>query len=152
MLQYVKVIIIININIIISIIHHLFIYLLRAISAALARDVPSQCHACHLLLISGPHLAKSYHHLFPVKPFDETRVELVKSEDGDIQPRYCQGCRARLETEGPQSREVTALKCPDCACLVCFECDLYIHGTLHNCPGCELQLGAAEAATASGLP
>lgn len=26
--------------------------------------------------------------------------------------------------------------CPECKLPFCIDCDLYIHGTLHNCPGC----------------
>ena len=29
------------------------------------------------------------------------------------------------------------VRCPDCKELFCYDCDLYIHETLHNCPGCE---------------
>jgi transcription initiation factor TFIIH subunit 2 len=33
-------------------------------------DVPTDCDICGLMLVSAPHLARSYHHLFPVKPYD----------------------------------------------------------------------------------
>ncbi len=29
------------------------------------------------------------------------------------------------------------VRCPECKQLFCYDCDLYIHETLHNCPGCE---------------
>lgn len=29
-------------------------------------DVPTDCEVCGLLVVSSPHLARSYHHLFPV--------------------------------------------------------------------------------------
>jgi len=32
-------------------------------------DVPTDCGVCGLMIVSAPHLARSYHHLFPVKPF-----------------------------------------------------------------------------------
>ena len=32
--------------------------------------------------------------------------------------------------------------CPQCRCLFCFDCDAYIHESLHNCPGCESRGGA----------
>jgi hypothetical protein len=28
------------------------------------------------------------------------------------------------------------LRCPQCRHLFCFECDAYVHESLHNCPGC----------------
>jgi transcription initiation factor TFIIH subunit 2 len=34
-------------------------------------DLPCSCHVCGLTLVSSPHLARSYHHLFPVKAFSE---------------------------------------------------------------------------------
>ena len=33
-------------------------------------DVPTDCDVCGLMVVSAPHLARSYHHLFPVKPYD----------------------------------------------------------------------------------
>lgn len=32
-------------------------------------DVPTDCDICGLMVVSSPHLARSYHHLFPVKPY-----------------------------------------------------------------------------------
>ncbi len=34
-------------------------------------ELPTACHVCGLTLVSSPHLARSYHHLFPVRPFQE---------------------------------------------------------------------------------
>lgn len=33
-------------------------------------DIPTDCPVCDLVIVSAPHLARSYHHLFPVKPYD----------------------------------------------------------------------------------
>ncbi|CAI5979480.1 unnamed protein product [Closterium sp. NIES-65] len=33
--------------------------------------LPAECPECALTLVSSPHLARSYHHLFPVPPFSE---------------------------------------------------------------------------------
>ena len=32
-------------------------------------DVPTDCDICGLMIVSSPHLARSYHHLFPVKAY-----------------------------------------------------------------------------------
>lgn len=40
-------------------------------------DIPSACSICKLPLVSSAHLARSYHHLFPVAPF----VELKSRDD-----------------------------------------------------------------------
>eukprot|EP00947_MAST-08B_sp_MAST-8B-sp1_P005344 g5344.t1 len=34
-------------------------------------DIPSECAVCSLQLVAAPHLARTYHHLFAVKAFEE---------------------------------------------------------------------------------
>lgn len=48
---------------------------------------------------------------------------------------HCYGCLRSLE-DGAESQGVI-VQCPDCKYLFCFDCDTYVHETLHNCPGCE---------------
>ena len=38
---------------------------------AKASDLPTDCAVCGLKLVLAPHLARSFHHLFPVPPFVE---------------------------------------------------------------------------------
>lgn len=38
-------------------------------------ELPVECRACGLTLVSAPHLARSYHYLFPVEPFKEFAYE-----------------------------------------------------------------------------
>ncbi len=33
------------------------------------------------------------------------------------------------------------VRCPRCKHVFCFDCDAYIHESLHNCPGCEALAG-----------
>ncbi|KAF7984210.1 hypothetical protein HWV62_16000 [Athelia sp. TMB] len=33
-------------------------------------DVPTDCDICGLMIVSSPHLARSYHHLFPVRAYE----------------------------------------------------------------------------------
>lgn len=40
-------------------------------------DLPSTCHVCGLTLVSSSQLARSYHHLFPVKPYTEVSSSQV---------------------------------------------------------------------------
>lgn len=54
---------------------------------------------------------------------------------------YCFGCLRDLN-EKPESSTLAAgpgvvVSCPDCKQVFCFECDAFIHETLHNCPGCQ---------------
>ena len=37
-------------------------------------DVPTDCDICGLMIVSSPHLARSYHHLFPVKAYQPMYV------------------------------------------------------------------------------
>lgn len=45
-------------------------------------DLPSDCAVCGLRLILAPHLARTFHHLFPVRPFAELGEEEMLSNTG----------------------------------------------------------------------
>nr|CAH0101660.1 unnamed protein product [Daphnia galeata] len=47
-------------------------------------ELPVECKQCGLTLVSAPHLARSYHHLFHIKPFIE-RAKLPEMT-------YCFAC------------------------------------------------------------
>ena len=179
---------------------------------------------CSLTLISSPHLARSYHHLFPVPAYQELPPESAQQladavtsgtsprqlaeslaaqqqasqqqqqagEDGpgvqgagqqgqhDSQPPaprvmaallasahaqpcelphalYCFGCLRDLTpasaSQGAAGGRAAAppmvLHCGRCHHLFCFDCDSYVHESLHNCPGCESRNRGAAAATPS---
>ncbi|KAI9223775.1 Ssl1-like-domain-containing protein [Blastocladiella britannica] len=106
--------------------------------------VPSDCPVCGLTLVLSPHLARSYHHLFPVPIYQEVmRWQEVKSQE-------CAACAAPLPA-GPTAAELALLvdkipptdryQCPRCAQQVCIECDVYVHEVLHNCPMCSEGVG-----------
>lgn len=38
-------------------------------------ELPADCAVCGLKLVLSPHLARSFHHLFPVAPFSEVTLE-----------------------------------------------------------------------------
>lgn len=38
-------------------------------------ELPTECVICGLTLVSSPHLARSYHHLFPVSLFKEVTIQ-----------------------------------------------------------------------------
>uniref|UniRef100_A0A6M2DRR6 Putative rna polymerase ii transcription initiation/nucleotide excision repair factor tfiih n=1 Tax=Xenopsylla cheopis TaxID=163159 RepID=A0A6M2DRR6_XENCH len=48
-------------------------------------ELPVECLACGLTLVAAPHLARSYHHLFPVSSFAEIKYEEQASN--------CFGCQ-----------------------------------------------------------
>ena len=54
-------------------------------------ELPCSCHICGLTLVSSPHLARSYHHLFPVRAFSEipqAELEAVKAVSGTASDYY----------------------------------------------------------------
>ncbi|KAI3791416.1 hypothetical protein L2E82_05185 [Cichorium intybus] len=96
-------------------------------------ELPTECRICGLTLVSSPHLARSYHHLFPVTPFDDVAPSIVPNQHR--RPKNCFGCQQSLLNPGNiPGRCVT---CPKCKQFFCLDCDIYIHESLHNCPGCE---------------
>lgn len=105
-------------------------------------DLPCECHVCGLTLVSSPHIARAYHHLFPVRPFEEVASSEVGGlsdkdgagvwEGGSGARALCFGCRMDLLVKGAGM----VLRCPGCGNLFCFDCDAFVHESLHNCPGC----------------
>uniref|UniRef100_A0A8C9F4B9 VWFA domain-containing protein n=1 Tax=Pavo cristatus TaxID=9049 RepID=A0A8C9F4B9_PAVCR len=43
-------------------------------------ELPVECKVCGLTLVSAPHLARSYHHLFPLDAFQEVPLEEYQGE------------------------------------------------------------------------
>ncbi|XP_077239516.1 general transcription factor II H2 [Tasmannia lanceolata] len=97
-------------------------------------ELPTECRICGLTLVSSPHLARSYHHLFPISPFIEVPPTLP-SNLYQKSPRTCFGCQQILSNPGGNS--IIRVACPKCKQHFCYDCDIYIHESLHNCPGCE---------------
>ncbi|CAG0914436.1 unnamed protein product [Notodromas monacha] len=104
-------------------------------------QIPVECKICGLTLASAPHLARSYHHLFPLKPFSETSLaealSVVNSEE-DLMQSYCTGCMGHLKPSRP------VFRCDDCAELFCSDCDLFLHEYVHTCPGCASRTDAGK--------
>ncbi|GAU96122.1 hypothetical protein RvY_07611 [Ramazzottius varieornatus] len=90
-------------------------------------ELPVECKVCGLTLVSAPHLARSYHHLFPVEPFEEITPEDVSSS----QNQRCFSCLVETHSD-----KVALFKCKACQQQFCIDCDLFIHEVLHSCPGC----------------
>ncbi|KAL6199978.1 hypothetical protein ACLB2K_029760 [Fragaria x ananassa] len=97
-------------------------------------ELPTECRICGLTLISSPHLARSYHHLFPIVPFDEVCMSLFSDQQNKL-PKACFGCQESLL--GPGNKPGLRVACPKCKQHFCLDCDIYIHESLHNCPGCD---------------
>ncbi|XP_067016583.1 general transcription factor IIH subunit 2-like [Acropora muricata] len=91
-------------------------------------DLPVECKDCGLTLVSAPHLARSYQHLFPLAQFTEIDLTVVEYEQHQSL-RLCFACRRELT-------EKVAYSCPQCGQVFCVDCDIFIHDSLHSCPGC----------------
>ncbi|ODN73372.1 hypothetical protein L202_07909 [Cryptococcus amylolentus CBS 6039] len=107
-------------------------------------DVPTDCEVCGLMVVSSPHLARSFWFLFPVANY-----KTLSFEEVDVsQPETCFGCdspfpdRETLPTIAGLSQVEDGVsptgryRCSKCAQDFCADCDLYIHDVLHTCPGC----------------
>ncbi|KAF8325227.1 Ssl1-like-domain-containing protein [Cantharellus anzutake] len=100
-------------------------------------DVPTDCDICGLTIVSSPHLARSYHHLFPVKPYE------ARSSVADGDELVCTACSLAFPLPPVTSEAMEGVspvrryRCPDCKHDFCSQCDEFIHDILHVCPGCK---------------
>lgn len=96
-------------------------------------ELPIECIACGLTLVSAPHLARSYHHLFPVNHFKELPFQ--------SHVEVCFGCQ-KVFTE---TADKHVYRCDVCEQHFCIDCDIFIHDTLHACIGCTTLPQAVQA-------
>jgi len=106
--------------------------------------LPAECPSCSLTLILSTHLARSYHHLFPLRNWKEVPwADAGKST-------ACFSCmcpfpEAKSAADGPKSGEKQykgvsesgRYACEVCGNHFCIDCDVFAHGVVHNCPGCQ---------------
>ncbi|WFD31614.1 hypothetical protein MSPP1_002653 [Malassezia sp. CBS 17886] len=122
-------------------------------------QVPTDCPVCGITIIMSTHLARSYHHLFPVKNFVPVnwdsvtrgadaacfacRMPFPLQEDGAAVPRVDATDHAALAPSG-------RYQCPRCHSDFCLECDTFVQDQLHTCPGSNMEYppGAHNAAGA----
>ncbi|EDO17630.1 hypothetical protein Kpol_1004p2 [Vanderwaltozyma polyspora DSM 70294] len=98
-------------------------------------SLPIVCPCCDLMLILSTHLARSYHHLMPLKTFSEVpHTENFPTDN-------CFSCQIRFPVlRNQKTGELltsSRYRCTDCKQDFCIDCDVFIHEVLHNCPGCE---------------
>ncbi|KAI9846189.1 MAG: hypothetical protein M1837_004303 [Sclerophora amabilis] len=109
-------------------------------------SLPSECPVCGLTLILSTHLARSYHHLFPLRNWVEVSWEdAARSES-------CYSCQAPFPpvpsedrngvngtvTKGTQGTGSSSrYECTVCNNHFCIDCDVWSHEIVHNCPGCQ---------------
>lgn len=101
--------------------------------------LPSECPSCGLTLILSTHLARSYHHLFPLVNWKEVPwAQAYRST-------ACFACqkpfpevpsKSQWERDG-KSTNSSRYECTFCHRHFCIDCDLFAHEVVHNCPGCQ---------------
>lgn len=105
--------------------------------------VPTDCPICGITIIMSTHLARSYHHLFPVENYVPLGWDAV---DHDAPPA-CFSCgvpfpSAEGKEKTPAPLDAAAIapssryRCPRCSNHFCLECDAFVQEQLHLCPGC----------------
>lgn len=115
-------------------------------------SLPAECPACGLTLILSTHLARSYHHLFPLKNWREVSWTEATRSDANS----CFSCQAPFppapRRQSPPDARKTSRKgeaasrtvseshryaCTECGEHFCIDCDVFAHDVVHNCPGCQ---------------
>ncbi|KAF7516535.1 hypothetical protein G7054_g14117 [Neopestalotiopsis clavispora] len=103
--------------------------------------LPAECPGCGLTLILSTHLARSYHHLFPLRnwvdvPWSEARKSTACYACLSPFPQYD---KKYIEQHGAPIglSESGRYACEVCGNHFCIDCDLFAHEVLHNCPGCQ---------------
>lgn len=114
-------------------------------------NLPATCPTCDLTLILSTHLARSYHHLFPLRNWVEVSWARARQK-GSTQ---CYGCLSpfppvpstedsdehgqanarKKRAEG--ASESSRYECETCQNHFCIDCDVFCHEVVHNCPGCQ---------------
>ncbi|KAK5144944.1 hypothetical protein LTR04_001435 [Oleoguttula sp. CCFEE 6159] len=119
-------------------------------------SLPATCPACDLTLVLSTHLARSYHHLFPLRNWIEVSWNRARQKGSS----QCFGCLSPFPSpgmggekngeEGSGTRsgekvltrvegasESSRYECETCQNHFCIDCDLFCHEVVHNCPGCQ---------------
>jgi len=127
--------------------------------------LPCECPACGLVLILSTHLARSYHHLFPLRnwtevswaeawrsrachaclvAFPERPATAAAASSGSSNSRAKESGGAAAHRGGVS--ESGRYACEVCGNHFCIDCDVYAHEVVHNCPGCQSDTRGAAAA------
>ncbi|KAG6213840.1 hypothetical protein E4U50_000870 [Claviceps purpurea] len=144
-------------------------YVCTRCSARVCR-LPTECPACGLTLILSTHLARSYHHLFPLRnwvevswrdarrsvacfscqfsfphvPEDTVMVNGEGSKDRQHKDRDKDKAKAKAKSKAGVS-ESGRYACEECGNHFCIDCDVFAHEVIHNCPGCQSSAQSREA-------
>lgn len=119
--------------------------------------LPAECPACGLTLILSTHLARSYHHLFPLINWAEVPWKHASKSSN------CFACGTPFPPVPPpsqwESRESmvkgmsvsSRYECTVCKNHFCIDCDVFCHEIVHNCPGCQSAASVTKSQTPDGV-
>ncbi|KAL8786616.1 MAG: hypothetical protein Q9195_008138 [Heterodermia aff. obscurata] len=126
--------------------------------------LPSKCPCCGLTLILSTHLARSYHHLFPLRNWKEVSWQAAAQQPDAVACFSClamfppvphrradsgveaAGASGRVKEQGRvkvvKRRDIGVsesgrYECETCHTFFCIDCDVFCHDVVHNCPGCQ---------------
>ncbi|VDP84779.1 unnamed protein product [Echinostoma caproni] len=82
-------------------------------------ELPIECTVCGLTLVAAPHLARAYHHLFPLDNFEtvqpnqssDSQHDAANSKTASAEDTWCTGCAVRLPKSLPVSCIVHSISC-----------------------------------------
>lgn len=136
-------------------------------------SLPITCPSCQLTLLLSTHLARSYHHLFPLRNWSTVSWSRARERGS----KECVGCLAAFskppssdiertqaeqngetngqkrdeeDTEEQKASESGRYECRMCESHFCIDCDMFAHMVLHNCPGCLSRLDPGAIAASNG--
>jgi transcription initiation factor TFIIH subunit 2 len=119
--------------------------------------LPAECPACGLTLILSTHLARSYHHLFPLINWVEVPWKRASKSSS------CFACGTTFPPVPPVAQwdaisgavkgisESSRYECTVCENHFCIDCDVFAHEVVHNCPGCQSRNPNVNQAPEAGL-
>lgn len=151
-------------------------YLCTRCSTKVCR-LPAECPACGLTLILSTHLARSYHHLFPLRnwvtvPWSEAHRSAAcfscltpfppvskskdkgKTKDKESGKEKNGAKPTTVAANTDQAKDLAKISesgryaCVVCNNHFCIDCDVFAHEVVHNCPGCQSDTRAAAKAQA----
>lgn len=71
---------------------------------ALEAELPAECQSCGLFLVLSPHLARTFHHLFPLDTFTETITTTTDKPCAGCTRHLAETVRKRTENKGTRAR------------------------------------------------
>lgn len=108
--------------------------------------LPAECPSCGLTLILSTHLARSYHHLFPLVnwvevPWQRASRSATCFACGISFPAVPSKEQWQVTENLAKGMSVSSrYECTACNNHFCIDCDLFAHEVVHNCPGCQSRI------------